>query len=325
MRLSADLLDAIQRETDKVDRRTLARATAQLIEHYQAAEFSTPAIATDAHRAAYLAVRMPATYAAVRRVFSEINLRVPMAEIASMLDLGAGPGTSLFAAAEEFHLLRRATLVEADANWLTLGKRLAEQIASPLVVKQAQWLRQDLRSGLSCEKHDLVVISYTLGELPQPAQEAVFRKAWSCANKFLVIIEPGTRRGFAAINAARSTLIANAATIIAPCPHHFACPMAAAGDWCHFAQRVERTSLHRQLKGGDLGYEDEKFSYLIAGKSDVSPMEARIVRHPRKHGGHVKLVLCTSEGQIENRTVTRSSKEAYKRARKAEWGDSWIE
>jgi ribosomal protein RSM22 (predicted rRNA methylase) len=179
---------------------------------------------------------------------------------------------------------------------------------------------------LSCEKHDLVVISYTLGELPQPAAEAVLRKAWNCANKFLVVIEPGTRRGFAAINVARSTLIANAANIIAPCPHHFACPMAASGDWCHFAQRVERTSLHRQLKGGDLGYEDEKFSYLIAGKGDdVPPMGARIVRHPRKHGGHVKLVLCTSEGQIENRTVTRSSKEAYKRARKAEWGDSWIE
>jgi ribosomal protein RSM22 (predicted rRNA methylase) len=324
MRLSADLLDAIQRETDKVDRRTLARATAQLTEHYQAAEFSTPVVATDAHRAAYLAVRLPATYAAVRRVFAEINLRVPTAAIASMLDLGAGPGTSLFAAAEEFHHLRHATLVEADANWLTLSKRLAEQTASPLV-QQAQWLRQDLRSGLSCQKHDLVVISYTLGELPQPAAEAVLRKAWNCANKFLVVIEPGTRRGFAAINAARSSLLANAANIIAPCPHHSACPMAAAGDWCHFAQRVERTSLHRQLKGGDLGYEDEKFSYLIAGKGDVSPMEARIVRHPRKHGGHVKLVLCTSQGQIENCTVTRSSKEAYKRARKAEWGDSWIE
>jgi ribosomal protein RSM22 (predicted rRNA methylase) len=325
MRLSADLLDAIQRETDKVDRRTLARATAQLTEHYQAAEFSTPVVATEAHRAAYLAVRLPATYAAARRVFAEINLRVPMAEIASMLDLGAGPGTSLFAAAEEFHLLRHATLVEADANWLTLGKRLAEQTASPLVVQQAQWLRQDLRSGLSCEKHDLVVISYTLGELPQPAAEAVLRKAWNCVNKFLVVIEPGTRRGFAAINAARSSLLANAANIIAPCPHHSACPMAAAGDWCHFSQRVERTSLHRQLKGGDLGYEDEKFSYFVAGKGDVPPMGARIVRHPRKHGGHVKLVLCTSEGQIENRTVTRSSKEAYKRARKAEWGDSWIE
>ncbi|MGZ4871438.1 MAG: small ribosomal subunit Rsm22 family protein [Candidatus Angelobacter sp.] len=324
MRLSAELLDTIQRETDKVDRRKLVQATAQLSEHYKAADFSTPAIASEAHRAAYLAVRLPATYAALRRVFAEIKLRAPRAEIASMLDLGAGPGTALFAAGEEFPDVQQATLVDADTGWLALGKRLAEQSESP-VVQQAQWLKQDLRSGLSCEKHDLVVISYTLGELPQAAAEAVLRKAWSCTKKFLAVIEPGTRRGFAAINAARSSLIANAATILAPCPHHSTCPMAAAGDWCHFSQRVERTSQHRQLKGGALGYEDEKFSYVVAGKGDASPMGARIVRHTGKHSGHVKLVLCTSQGQIENRTVTRSSKEAYKRARKAEWGDIWIE
>ena len=49
------------------------------------------------------------------------------------------------------------------------------------------------------------------------------------------------------------------------------------------------------------------------------------MRHPGKHSGHVQLVLCTAEGKIENRTVTRSSKDAYKRARKAEWGDVWTE
>jgi len=324
MRLPAELLDAIQQETDKVDRRKLVQATAQLTAHYKAADFSTAAIATEAHRAAYLAVRLPATYAAVRRVFEEINARAPQAEITSLLDLGAGPGTALFAANEEFPSLQNATLVEADAEWLALGKRLAAQRQMPGALK-VQWSKQDLRSGLTCEKHDLVVISYTLGELPQAAAEAVLNKAWKCAAKFLVVIEPGTRRGFAAVNAARSAMIANAASIFAPCPHVGACPMAVAGDWCHFSQRVERTSQHRQLKGGDLGYEDEKFSYVVAAKSAMPPVGARIVRHPGKHSGHVQLALCTPQGRIENRTVTRSSKEAYKRARKAEWGDVWVE
>jgi ribosomal protein RSM22 (predicted rRNA methylase) len=324
MRLSSELQDAIQRETDKVDHRKLAQAVAQLTEHYKAADFSTPAVATEAHRAAYLAVRMPATFAAISRVFAEVKLRAPQDEIASLLDLGAGPGTALFAAAEQFPHLRQATLIESDAGWLAVGQRLAAQSESS-VVQQAQWLKQDLRSGLSCEKHDLVVISYTLGELPQPSTEALLNKAWKSANKFLVLIEPGTRRGFAAINAARSSLIASAVTILAPCPHHFTCPMAAAGDWCHFSQRVERTSQHRQLKGGALGYEDEKFSYLVVAKNNFQSTGARIVRHPGKHSGHVQLVLCTAEGQIANHTITRSSKEAYKRARKAEWGDLWIE
>ncbi len=324
MRPSAELQDSIQREVDKVDRGKLAQAVAQLSEHYKKADFSTPAVATEAHRAAYLAVRLPATYAALRRVFAEIKSRAPQAEISSLLDLGAGPGTALFAAAEQFPHLRQATLIEADADWIALGKRLAEQSES-LAVQHAQWLKLDLRSGLACEKHDLVVISYILGELPQAAAESVLNKAWKCAAKFLVVIEPGTRRGFAAINAARSSLIANASAILAPCPHHFTCPMAAAGDWCHFSQRVERTSQHRQLKGGALGYEDEKFSYLIAAKSAVPSTGARIVRHPGKRSGHVQLALCTENGQIETRTITRSNKEAYKRARKAEWGDAWLE
>jgi len=324
MRLPAELLDAIQQETDKVDRRKLVQATAQLTARYKAADFSTAAVSTEAHRTAYLAVRLPATYAAVRRVFAEINARAPQADITSLLDLGAGPGTALFAAAEEFASLQQATLVESDAEWLALGKRLAAQRQMPDALN-VQWSKQDLRSGLTCEKHDLVVISYTLGELPQAAAEAVLNKAWKCAGKFLVVIEPGTRRGFAAVNAARSAMIANAASIFAPCPHAGACPMAVAGDWCHFSQRVERTSQHRQLKGGDLGYEDEKFSYVVAAKSAMPPGGARIVRHPGKHSGHVQLALCTPQGRIENRTVTRSSKEAYKRARKAEWGDRWFE
>jgi len=333
MRMPAELLDAVQQETERVDRRRLLRATTQLTEHYKQADFSTPAIATEAHRAAYLAVRMPATYASVRRALAEIRLRAPHhTEVRTMLDLGAGPGTALFAASEEFPL-QQATLLEADAGWLTLGKRLAAQIQLP-VVREAQWLQQDLRSGFACKTHDLVMISYTLGELPQAAAEAVLRKAWSCASKFLVLIEPGTRRGFAAVNTARSLLIANAAGIIAPCPHQGACPMAQAGDWCHFSERVQRTSQHRQLKGGELGYEDEKFSYLIAAKGEALPdaatddpstKQARIVRHPGKHSGHVQFSLCTAQGGIESRTVTRSSKSAYKLARKAEWGDVWTE
>jgi ribosomal protein RSM22 (predicted rRNA methylase) len=341
MRLPSELLAAIQQETEKIDRRQLAQAAAQLTEHYQSADFSSPAITSDAHRAAYFAVRFPATYAAVRRALSEIRLAeinagAPQVEIHSLLDLGAGPGTVLFAASEEF-ALQQAMLIELDTSWIALAKRLAAQSSLP-IAQNAQWLRQDLRSndlrsGLSSTTHDLVVISYTLGELPKAVAESVLRQAWSYAAKFLVIIEPGTMRGFSAVNTARSMLIANAARIIAPCPHHLACPMAAANDWCHFAQRVERTSQHRQLKGGTLGYEDEKFSYLIAAKPGALPTLAagseanfsRIVRHPLKRSGYVQLSLCTPQGQIKNQTVTRSSKAAYKSARQSEWGDAWTE
>jgi ribosomal protein RSM22 (predicted rRNA methylase) len=324
MRLPQELAEAIQAEIDKVERRRLVQATAEISERYQAGDFSSPVLATDAQRAAYLAVRFPATYAACLRVFSEIRLRAPQVEIAGMLDLGAGPGTALLAAAEIFPALRRASLVENDDRWISMGKSLARH--SPReAFRQAQWLKQDLRSGFQCDAQDLVAISYALGELAPAAAEAVVRKAWSCARQFLIVMEPGTPRGFAHVNAARSVLIAGGAEILAPCPHKNICPLAAAGDWCHFSQRVERSSQHRQLKGGVLGYEDEKFSYVIAGRQSAEGGEARIVRHPGRHSGHVQLVLCTPQGRMENRTVTRSSGPSYKLARKVGWGDTWKE
>jgi ribosomal protein RSM22 (predicted rRNA methylase) len=324
MRLPKELLLAIQQEVEKVDRRALQQATAQITERYQAADFSGPALRTEAQRAAYLAVRLPATYAANVRVFAEVHRLAPAAEISSMLDLGAGPGTALFAATEIFPALQQATLIEADESWLNLGKHLAERSSAP-DARQSRWLKHDLRSVLSCKAHDLVVLSYVLGELPQSAAEALVRQAWNCARKFLIVIEPGTKRGFAMVNTVRSAVIAGGAEILAPCPHKNACPMNAAGDWCHFAARVERTAQHRQLKGGALGYEDEKFSYVVAGREGFPPAGARIIRHPQKHGGHVQLTLCTSRGSIRIQTVTRSSQQDYKLARKSEWGDTWKE
>jgi len=186
----------------------------------------------------------------------------------------------------------------------------------------AEWIQQDLQSKFECPPHDLVVISYALGELAPEAAAALLDRAWSNAKQFLVLIEPGTPRGFSVVHNARAAVISAGAHILAPCPHSNACPMAGTRDWCHFAQRLERSSQHRQLKVGALGYEDEKYSYLIASRNRFPTVEARIVRHPQKHSGHVQLTLCARQG-LETRTITRSDKQNYKLARQAEWGDGW--
>jgi ribosomal protein RSM22 (predicted rRNA methylase) len=321
MRLPEQLRVAIEQETAQVDRRTLARAVAELTQSYKSGTLSAPAIRTDAHRAAYLATRLPATYASCYRVLTEIRHLAPQASVGSMLDLGAGPATAMWAAAELFPGLAQATLVESDEAWVTIGKRLAAGSPHSLW-NHVQWKAADLTQAEKYSRHDLAIVSYVLGELTPAMAEDLISRAWSAAGQFLLIIEPGTPRGFSAVLAARTALIAGDAQILAPCPNRLPCPMAAAGDWCHFAQRVERTSLHRQLKAGALSYEDEKFSYLIASRHSASPGSARIVRHPRKNPGHVQLTLC-SAGQIEQRTITRSQKEDYKLARRAEWGDIW--
>lgn len=321
MRLPEDLAEAMEREFEKVQHPALAQAVSQLTARYQGEDFSGPIVVSAALRAAYLAVRLPATYAAAARVLEEMKRYIREEEVGSVLDLGSGPGTVLHAAAWNFSSLRQMTAVESDTALIELGRRLASQSFHECVQKAA-WLCRDLKSGAVKGRHDLVVMSYVLGELPAAMAEKALAGAWEAAGEFLVLIEPGTRRGFGAIHAARSALIGAGAHVLAPCPHTRDCPMAAANDWCHFPVRVERTSLHRRLKGGVLGYEDEKFSYLIATRRGITPAPARIVRHPQKHSGHIRLTLCTPEG-IEQRTVTKSQKEQYKAARKADWGEEF--
>jgi ribosomal protein RSM22 (predicted rRNA methylase) len=323
VQLPEDLLAAIQREVGRADASALARASQELTRSYKAGSYSRPPIQSAAHRAAYLAVRFPATYVVNLRVLTELRRLAPGVDIRSLLDLGAGPGTAVFAAAAIFPELRQATELESSDAWLRLGKQIAGASAQT-VLREAEWIQQDLQSKVDASPHDLVAISYALGELPAEAAEALLDRAWSLAKQFLVVIEPGTPRGFSAIHSARAAMISAGAHILAPCPHSRACPMAGTRDWCHFAQRVERSSQHRKLKGAALGYEDEKFSYIIASRNRFPPVAARIVRHPQKHSGHIGLTLCGAQG-LETKTVSRSDNQNYKLARQAQWGEAWGE
>ena len=175
----------------------------------------------------------------------------------------------------------------------------------------------------------MVVCSYALNELREAQRAEFIRRAWARTKKLLVVIEPGTKAGFANILAVRTRLLAEGATLAAPCPNALACPMARGGDWCHFAARVERTAGHRRLKDATLGHEDEKFSYA-AFSADAPQYEsdrrqipnARIVRHPKVFSGYTQLTLCR-EGEIANTTITRSKKEDWRRLKRLGWGDRW--
>jgi ribosomal protein RSM22 (predicted rRNA methylase) len=127
--------------------------------------------------------------------------------------------------------------------------------------------------------------------------------------------------GFALIKQLREDLLQAGGYLVAPCPHARSCPMPA-GDWCHFAARVERSALHRRLKTASLGYEDEKFSYLVMTKQPVKSVAARVLRRPLVQSGFVQLQLCITEG-LQPATITRRDKAAFKRARKVVWGDAW--
>lgn len=314
MAYPAQLQAAIEREVGAVDRTRLASAAARITATYKEGRFHG-ALDSAESRAAYLITRLPATFAANLQVFREVAQFADLIP-SSLLDLGAGPGTAMWAAREVWPSLPLFRLVENNANFLQLGKRLAGESAD------TEWFQSDIAQMPEFPASDLVVLSYVVGELKNPVN--VVERAWAAARKALVVIEPGTPRNFAVIADLRRQLIELGGHMIAPCPHSQDCPMSAANDWCHFSVRLARSSEHRRLKGGALGYEDEKFSYLAFSKSPVQTNFARIIRHPLVHSGHIQLKLCTANG-LQSRTVTRSEKQPFRAARNAKWGDRWDE
>ena len=43
-----------------------------------------------------------------------------------------------------------------------------------------------------------------------------------------------------------------------------------APDWCHFTQRLPRSRAHKQVKGAELPFEDEKFAYVALTRTAVA-------------------------------------------------------
>lgn len=271
----------------------------------------------DVEALSYAVVRMPATYGAVSTALRH-TLDCFEAPIATVLDVGAGTGAATCAVHEALEGPLDITCLEREEAMIRLGSGL---MAEDETLSRVKWVRHDLAAAPVSQRADLVIASYALNELSEDKRAEVLRNLWDCAEKLLVIIEPGTPVGFSQLRKARETLIALGGHVAAPCVHQEECPLPA-DDWCQFTARVARSRLHKLLKGGDVPYEDEKFSYLAVAKESARPAECRILRHPQKESGRITLRLCTQEG-IQDKAVTKKQGEFFKRARKADSGDAF--
>ncbi len=262
---------------------------------------------------AYTAVRMPATFGAVSRALELALDCLPegCGGFSTALDIGAGTGAAGYAAYYQAGC-ESIFCLEREPEMISVGRRLAESCGLP-----AEWRRGDLAGGID-RSAELVLCSYCLNELAD--KPAAVNRLWESTLRLLLIVEPGTPEGYSNILAARERLISLGAHIAAPCPQEGSCPVEK-GDWCHFTARVARSRLHKQLKGGDAPYEDEKFCFIAASREPVLPCAARILRHPDIQSGRIGLRLCTAGG-IREYTVTRKSPD-FKAARKSSAGDSF--
>lgn len=246
--------------------------------------------------AAYVAARMPAVYGAVYRVLSEISTRLPDFTPTRVLDFGSGPGTVLWAMRELWPQgVEHVNLVEPSRAMAAACRTLLQDLENIPLVKvhpslslYTRGLRKDRRL------HELVISSYALGELLTPAERiTTVRQLWALTSDVLVLIEPGTPQGSSIVREMRAHILhmekkklrrsaqsdqgdgflleseeRPGAFVVAPCPHDGQCPMDKTSNWCHFVQRLERTTSQRVTKRHTKptplrAYEDEKFSFVI--------------------------------------------------------------
>eukprot|EP00667_Euglena_gracilis_P005380 EG_transcript_5415 len=231
-----------------------------------------PVVYNDLDALAYIAHRLPSIHAVMTRILREVQRRLPAFAPVSVLDFGTGPATSIWVAAEQFPNVQHFLAVEPSTPMMEVAQMLMADFPRPERVVWRRFLNE--AKGEAC---DLVTASYVLSELPSKERRvAAVQALWRQCTGVLVLVEPGTPYGADLILEARTAILEAGATdadppaILAPCPHHHACPLAGSDQWCHFSQRLYRTRFQKATKSAKLQFEDERFSYIVFRRSSLT-------------------------------------------------------
>jgi ribosomal protein RSM22 (predicted rRNA methylase) len=315
--LPAELKAALEAKLYGVSRNDAAERATLISKTYRDGG-NSGAIRSETDALAYALARMPATYAAVTASLNALQEINPRFAPTSLLDVGAGPGTASWAAAEAFSSLAKFTLLDANAALRALALNLSHESVR---LNKITYQRGEARAALAAAgAADLVVASYVIAELSETERSALAELMWTKTRDTLLIVEPGTPSGYARIIPLRAQLIALGAHVAAPCPHDGPCPLSSP-DWCHFTQRLPRLRAHKQIKGAELPFEDEKFSYVALTRAPVAQRPSRVLTQPVVGKVEVTAKLCTSDGLVATKVPSRAKAE-YARARRWRWGEA---
>jgi ribosomal protein RSM22 (predicted rRNA methylase) len=318
--LPAELKAALDARLEGLSRNAAAGRAASISQTYRDGGGSG-AIRSETDALAYALARMPATYAAVVASLNALCEIRPDFSPTSLLDVGAGPGTASWAAAEAFSSLQHFTLLDANEALRELALDLTRKSAR---LRGLTYEPGQARSLLGhADAADIVIASYMIGEIGDAERATLAKLMWAKTRDTLLVVEPGTPAGYARIIALRERLIADGAHVAAPCPHDDQCPLSTP-DWCHFTQRLSRSRAHMQVKGVELPFEDEKFAYVALTRAPPVQRPTRVLAQPDVSKVEVTAKLCTPGG-LAIEKVPRRAKADYARARRWRWGDAVVD
>lgn len=277
----------------------------------------------------YLALRVPSTYSQIYGALSSVQELNPGWKPSSVLDIGSGPGTAVWAALEVFPKVLDAVCIEKDKNFVEIGKTIFQSLSDITV----DWQTTNLTSSLPRvnKGYDLVVLANVLNEMDERTREKTIQFAYNHCTGVLVIIEPGTPDGFESIKQVSKQLNFYQTTLIAPYIEN----SFINSEEINFIQKIKRPEFQkrvRQLQRKNQqperlnllppsDWEESKYFYLAYSKfkPEISPM-GRLIARPKLFKPFVELKVLTKDG-IKIEKVFKKDRIKYKQAKKLKWGD----
>src|SRR5437868_11119837 len=174
--LPAELKAALDARLEGVSRSDAATRAAVISKAYRDGGGSGT-IRSEADALAYALARMPATYAAVSASLNALREIAPDFTPASLLDVGAGPGTATWAAAEAFPSLTGLALLDANSALRALALDLGRDSTR---LRKMTYQHGEARAALAdIQAADLVIASYMIGEISDAERAALAELMWA--------------------------------------------------------------------------------------------------------------------------------------------------
>src|SRR5258705_13414509 len=168
--LPAELKAALDAKLLGLSRNDAAERASLISQTYRDGGGSS-AIRSEVDALAYALARMPATYAAVSASLNAVREIRPDFAPASLLDVGAGPGTATWAAAAAFPSLTSFALLDANSALRALALDLGRDSTR---LRQMTYQHGEAGAALAgSEAADLVIASYMIGEIDDAQRTAL--------------------------------------------------------------------------------------------------------------------------------------------------------
>lgn len=274
---------------------------------------------------AYLGLRVPATYAQIYSALLQVHEMIPAWKPTSLLDIGSGPGTAVWAAKTIWPSITNAACIDRERYFQFLGKEIMQKSGFSLAV---QWKVQDVRNSLAknaAKKYDVVILANVLNELSETEQEQLLDTAYALCQGVVIVIEPGTPLGFT-ITQTTAKMFAEKSNLIAP---YIQNSFVENNDyWLHFSQRFIRPEFQRyirqKMRASSLmasDWEEAKYTYAAISKIPAEEtIWGRCIGPVAKQKGFLEIPILTEKEVMPVKVLKRHKKE-YTFAKNLAWGD----